>query len=144
MPLTDAEKERVRYHLGYMGTSFGGDHAAASLSFGMPRPAQTMFLLESAIQTMLTNPYALERVRKLLCTLDDLEAKLEAAACQLGVESVGNVKMRGAEAGQTHPDLLEREYVRWAKRLADVLGVPLYAYSDRFNARTGVRNVTVR
>lgn len=144
MPLNDQEKERVRYHLGYMGTSFGGDHAAASLSFGMPRPAQTMFLLESAIQTMLTNPYTLERVRKLLCILDKVESQIEAAACQLGVESVGNVKMRGAEPGRTHTDLLEREYVRWAKRLADVLGVPLYAYSDRFRSQSGVRNVTVR
>lgn len=144
MPLNDQEKERVRYHLGYMGTTFGGDNAAASLSFGMPRPAQTMFLLESAIQTMLTNPYVLERVRKILCTLDDLEKKLEEAACQLGVESVGNVKMRGAEPGRTHPDLIEREYIRWAKRLADILGVPLYAYSDRFSGKTGVRNITVR
>lgn len=144
MPLSDQEKERVRYHLGYMGTSFGGDQAAASLTYGIPRPAQTMFLLESAIQTMLTNPYTLERVRKLLCILDKVEAQIEAAACQLGVESVGGIKMRSAEPGRTHPDLLEREYVRWAKRLADVLGVPLYAYSDRFANKGGTKNVSVR
>lgn len=141
--LNDQEKERVRYHLGYMGTSFGGAGAAASLSFGMARPVQTMFLVEQAIQTLLTNPYAVERARKILCNLDRLEEQLMAATCQLGVESIGNIKMRGAARGETHTDLLEREYVRWAKRLADLLGVPLYAYSDRFRGH-GVRNVSVR
>ena len=55
--LTEEEKERVRYHLGYMETSFGGNQTAASLQFGIPRPVQTMFLVEEAIQNLLTNVF---------------------------------------------------------------------------------------
>lgn len=141
--LTEAEKERVRYHLGYMGTSFGGNQAAASLSFGIPRPVQTMFLVEDAIQVLLTNELVCQRVRRVLAVLDGIEEKLAAATCQLGVESVGDIKLRGAEPGRTVTDMLEREYVRWAKRLADILGVPLYPYSDRFAAKGPGRTIPV-
>lgn len=136
--LTEAEKERVRYHLGYMETSF-----AASLQFGIPRPAQTIFLLEQAL-TLLNNPDAIDRVRRVLFTLDDIEEKLRSALCVLVAEKLGDITLRGAEAGLTYPDLLEREYVRWAKRLADIFGVPLYAYSDRFKGKQGTMNLTVR
>ncbi|KKK54507.1 hypothetical protein LCGC14_3083990, partial [marine sediment metagenome] len=44
MPLTEAEKERVRYHLGYLQVS-----AAASIQLGIPRPLQTVFLLEQGL-----------------------------------------------------------------------------------------------
>lgn len=143
--LTASEQERVRYHLGYLGTSFGGEQAAASLAFGQPQPLQTVFLLEQAIQTLLTNPHVVMRVRRILAILDRLEEQLANVACQLSVESVGDVKMRGAKAGETYPDLLEREYRRWAMRLADILGVPIYPYADRFKAGTGaIRSVPVR
>lgn len=143
-PLTEQEKERCRYHLGYLGTSFGGETAAASMAFGVPQPIQTVFLMEEAIQNLLTNPHAVERVRSILCTLDQLEDKLRNAACQLAVESVGDLKLRSSKAGETYPDLLEREYVRWANRLADVLGVPLYPFAKRFKNSTGIRSVPVR
>lgn len=143
--LTDQDKERVRYHLGYMETSFGGDQAAASLQFGIPRPAQTMFLVENAIQNLLTNTFAVRRVQKVLAVMDSIEAQLEAATCQLAAEQVGELKLRGAKCGETYPDLLEREYVRWGYRLADILGVPVYAYSTRYRkaACGGVRNIPV-
>lgn len=133
-PLTEGEKERIRYHLGYMETSFGGNQAAASLAFGIPRPAQTMFLVESAIQELLTNLFAVERVRGILQTMDNIELQIAAAACTLAAESLGEIKLRGATKGETFPDLLEREYVRWGYRLADVLGVPVYAYSKRYQS----------
>lgn len=137
--LSEDEKERVRYHLGYMATTFGGQQAAAGIQFGVPRPAQTVFLLEEAITILLTNPAAIARVQRLLNILDGMEKKMEAAACTLVAERVGELKLR-----DDHPDLLEREYVRWAKRLADVLGVPLYPYSDRFRARGAGGSVPVR
>lgn len=142
--LTESEKERCRYHLGYLGTSFGGETAAASMAFGVPQPIQTVFLLEQAIQSLLTNTFAIERVRQVLCTLDRLEEQLRNASCQLGVESLGELKLRSATAGETYPDLLEREYVRWANRLADILGVPLYPFAKRFQQTTGIRSVAVR
>lgn len=129
--LTDQDKERIRYHTGYMETSF-----AASLQFGIPRPAQTVFLLEQAM-TLLVEPNAVERVKCLLDTLDGVESQLQRATKSLGAAKVGNLELRGAKAGETHTDLLEREYVRWARRLADVLGVPLYPYSSRFRPGAG-------
>ena len=136
--LTDEEKERIRYHLGYMATTYGSEQAAAGFALGIPRPAQTVFLLENAIQILMTNPYGIDRIRRVLFTLDNIEEQLRAATCVLVAEQIGDIKLR-----DKHPDLLEREYGRWAKRLADILGVPLYPFSSRFknpnglNARVG-------
>lgn len=146
-PLTEEEKERIRYHLGYLETSFGSNQAAASLAFGIPRPSQTIFLVESAIQELLTNMYAVERVRRILCIMDQIEGKLVEALPQLAAEKLGDMTLRGAEQGVTYPDLLEREYARWGYRLADILGVPVYPYSARYRraaAQTfGITNVRV-
>jgi hypothetical protein len=141
--LTEQECERVRYHLGYMATGFGSEQAAASLQLGTARPVQTAFLLEEAIKNLLTNIYALDRVRKILNILDNIEQQMLCATAQLGVEKLGEITLRGAKAGETHTDMLEREYRRWAKRLADVLGVPFYPFSGRFNTRGPGRNFAV-
>jgi hypothetical protein len=143
-PLTEEEKERVRFALGYPGTTFGGEQAAAGIAFGISIPLQTAFLLEEAIQVLLTNPYAVDRARRILKTLDDIEQRLAAAGCVLVAEKVGEITLRGAKAGETYPDLLEREYRRWAQRLADHLGVPLYPFSEKLRPGAGtVRNVGV-
>jgi hypothetical protein len=137
--LGEEEKERVRYHLGYMATS----GSAASLQFGIPKPAQTIFLLEQAF-SLMTNQYAVGRVRKILSILDGIEdTMVSPGQATLLAEQLGTMKTRGTAPGQTATDLLEREYVRWAKRLADVMGVPLYPYADRFK-RSGSGNVPVR
>lgn len=124
--LTESDKERIRYHTGYIETSF-----AASLQFGIPRPVETIFLLETSM-SLLVNAAAINRVHHILNTLDEIEKRLKNSLCVLVAEKIGDLTLRGAMRGQTYPDLLEREYVRWAKRLADILGVPLYPYSDRF------------
>jgi len=144
-PLTEGEKERIRYHLGYMETSFGGNQAAASIQFGIPRPAQTLFLVESAIQELLTNLYAVERVRFILQNMDNIEQQIASASCMLAAEQLGEMKLRGAKSGETFTDLLEREYVRWGYRLADVLGVPVYPFSRRYaSASFGVKAGNIR
>lgn len=136
--LTEEEKERARYHLGYVETSF-----AAALQFGVPRPIQTIFLLEQALGLLL-NPYAVQRARTLLGKLDSIEEQMFEPGMQLlYAEQLGELKLRGAKIGETSTDLMEREYVRWANRLADMLGVPLYAYSERFKAK-GPGNRRVR
>lgn len=129
--LSDKDKERCRYHLGYMGTS-----SAASIQLGIPRPVQTMFLVDQAM-SLLVDPNVVERVKCILDILDGTERRMVDAQKQLGVEGVGQLRLRPGKSGETHTDLLEREYVRWAKRLADVLGAPLYAYADRFRGKTG-------
>jgi hypothetical protein len=129
--LTHEEKEKVRYHLGYLETSMG-----ASIQLGIPRPVQTVFLLEQGLE-LLTNGYAVNRVRCVLKILEDLECKMQGAVTTLSAESLGDLKLHPLRAqGKLFTDSLESEYRRWAGRLADIFGVPIYPYSQRFR-RTG-------
>lgn len=125
MAFTDEEKQRIRYHLGYPSVQ-----PAAALTYGMPKPLQTLFLVESAMNLIL--PVAEDKVRSLLTTLDTIECRLQDAQTRMAATSVDNLTMRKDET-----DALEGEYRRWANRLADLMGVPLYAYSLRFH-RGGV------
>lgn len=120
MALTDEQKERVRYHLGYLSSS-----PAGSLQFGQPRPAQTLFLVESAMGNLMA--VAEPRVLRILGVLDDIECKLVEGLEYLVASSLDSMQIR-----EDHLDRLEREYWRWAGRLADVLGVPFYHYANRF------------
>jgi hypothetical protein len=133
--LNDEEKEKARYHLGYLETSF-----APSIQLGMPKPLQTVFLLEQGL-TLLVNGYAVNRVRCILKTLDDLECQLVCAVKTMAAASLGELKLHPLSGmGKLFTDSLEDEYVRWAGRLADILGVPLYPYARRFK-RTGPGSV---
>ena len=134
MALTEAEKERVRYHLGYLEVS-----AAASIQLGIPRPLQTVFLLEQGINNILEG--AIPRVRRTLNVMDSIEDKLFEATDRLAAKSLDTLVLRDNE-----PDMLEKEYVRWGYRLADIFGVPIYAYSTRYRQHGGVAagNIQVR
>lgn len=125
MALTPEEKVRVRYHLGYLNVQ-----PAASLSFGIPKPQQTMFLVEQSMDLLIAG--AEDIVRRLIGILDSIECKLLEAAEYLVAESIGDLKLR-----EKAPQALEQEYGRWAKRLADTLGVPLYPFSARFSGGSG-------
>ena len=120
MPLDAREKIRVRTHLGYLNVS-----PAASLFLGIPRPIQTIFLVEQAMSNLIED--AVERVRKILGVMDGVECRLVESQERLAASKLGELELR-----QNEPDLLEREYVRWGGRLADELGVPFYAYSNRY------------
>ena len=134
--LSIEEKSRCRYHLGYPQVQ-----AIASYQLGIPKPLQATFLVETAMNQLMDD--ALERVRWLLQTLDESDQAIIAARPQLGVASLDGIQLRGATPGQTVTDLLEREYRRWAERLADVLGVPLYPFSTRFKASGRGGNIPV-
>lgn len=124
--LTAQEKERCRYHLGYLNVQMAG-----SIQFGLPRPAQTLFILEEAMTQIIAE--AMDRVRRLLKVLDDIECRMLSAQGRLAASALGELKIE--RAGMQEPDLLEKEYHRWASRLADTLGVPLYGYSNRFKGQ---------
>ena len=125
--LTDAEKSKCRYHLGYMASG-----TAASFQLGIPRPVQTVFLLESAM-SLLVEDNAVARARQILCVLDATDARIMGAQQTLAAEQLGKLTLHPLRnRGVLFTDSLEREYVRWAKRLADILGCPIYPYSDRF------------
>jgi hypothetical protein len=126
MAFTVQEKERIRYHLGYLAVQ-----PAASIQFGIPRPIQTLFLVETAMQNIL--PEAEDRVRRTLGIMDDIELKLVDAQDRLVARRLNGLELRDGE-----PDLLEKEYARWGARLADILGVPFYPFATRFRAAGGV------
>lgn len=129
--LTEFDKERCRYHLGYLESE-----QAPSIQLGIPRPLQTIFLLELAIQQLITTELACARVRRILDRLDKIEDQLAAPLCMLGVEKLGELTLHPLRhKGLLVTDSIEREYVRWAYRLSDVLGVGVYPYSDRFRRK---------
>jgi hypothetical protein len=134
MAITTADKERARYHLGYMTVT-----VASSFAFGIPQSTETQWMFESAITRVM--PESEPRITKLLDMLDEIEAKMFCASSELFAKRAGDL-----EPNLDQPDALEKEYVRWANRLADMLGVMPYPYSDRFAQAkaSGYGNVPVR
>lgn len=124
--LDASEKERVKYHMGYTAQS-----TATGLAYGLPIPVQTMFLVESAMDRV--NGIALDRVRKLVSTLDEIECRMLGALDYLAVQQVDSIQIR-----QDQIDKLEDEYCRWAARLADTIGAPLYPGAERFKRLAGI------
>lgn len=139
--LTLAERERIRYHLGYLATPF-----APSIQLGIPRPVQTMFLVEDAM-SLINDKLVCDRLRRLLCQADAIEKQMFQVACQgqLGVSKLGEMELHPLKAqGALHTDSLEREYRRWTDRIADILGAPKYAYSTRNQRRGPGTTISVR
>lgn len=64
--------------------------------------------------------------------MDDVDEKLVEAQDFLAVDKVGSIDIR-----HEHTDQLEREYVRWGMRLADILGAPIYPFSQRYKGKVG-------
>lgn len=118
--LSDQEKERARYHLGYLNVQ-----TASSIQLGIPRPLQTTFLVEQAFNQVIEA--AVPRVRKVLRIMDDIEEQLIESQVRLAAKQLDGITLR-----ENEPDMLEKEYVRWGFRLADILGVPIYPYSERY------------
>lgn len=119
------EKERVRYHMGYLEVQ-----PAAALTFGIPAPIQTLFLVESAMDRIL--PTAEDRVRKIITIMDTIECREEGALDYLVVSRVDDIEIR-----PDHIEKLEEQYAKWASKLSDVLGAPLYQYSAKFKCLFG-------
>jgi hypothetical protein len=125
MPLTDQDKMQIRRHLGYPLVA-----SQAAVAFGVPRPLSTSFILEQNMNQLME--IAVGAVRSYIAQLNCIEEKLVGAQNYLVAEKLEDLTLR-----DNHPQLLEEEFNRWAKRLADALGVPLYPYSERFKAGQG-------
>lgn len=133
MPLTATEVLRIQYHLGYPTVT-----QATALQMGVPRPVQTMFLVvNNATNNLLEG--MVPQVRTLLQRMDDLETKLTQAEDRLAASSVGDIKLRSDEC-----DMLEKRYVDWGYKLAELLGSPVYALSRRYLRWSGGINIPVR
>ncbi|KKN72078.1 hypothetical protein LCGC14_0414730 [marine sediment metagenome] len=120
----------MRHHTGYPEVQ-----PAASIQFGIPKPIPLAFLIEQAMENLLDT--AIPRVRDILNILDNLEQQLVDAQCQLVADKVGEITLAGAldKKSRLVTERLETEYVRWAKRLVDIFGVPLYPFSSRFMSK---------
>lgn len=123
--LSEADRARVRHALAYLQVE-----PSSSIALGFPSTSQPMFLVERAMDRII--PEAVSRIIKMLDILDCIECQMVEALCRLKTQQVGEVKIRNSNEEPTEQDLLEREFCRWAKRLADDLGVPLNPFSERF------------
>lgn len=131
--LTDDEKARVRYHLGYPLLT-----TAASVQFGQPALTQTSFMVDNAL-SRITEP-GLNYIRSMVKTMDDIEVKLIEAQDRLAAERLEDLYLRKDEV-----DVLESEYRRWGYRLAETIGAPIYPYSKRYqpSGASSVTNVNI-
>lgn len=136
MALQPRDRSRVKYHLGYLAVQ-----AAASIQFGIPRPIQTMFLVEDSMNNLIDDGFNVQNVLRILGVLDTVECHLVETLDYLAANRLGNLEVRPDQA-----QALELEYDRWSQRLADILGVPRYPYSARNQASAGVAagNIRVR
>jgi hypothetical protein len=124
--LGEEEKHRIRHHTGYTMLD-----PVPSIQLGVRALGQPQFLLELAMNRIPDT--AVGQIRRYVAILDQIEDTLVDAQSRMAAEKLGEITLRADEA-----DALEREYSRWAKRLADDLGVPLNVFSERFRAGGGM------
>jgi hypothetical protein len=120
MPFSVTEKVRIRHHMGYPNVA-----PAPSLSAGVPIPLQTMFLLEDAMNRVIAE--AEPMVRQQVARLDTLDEDIFQSRVRMQASRVDEITLRKDE-----PDALEREYLRQAARLSEMLHAPLYPFAARF------------
>ncbi|TAL46148.1 MAG: hypothetical protein EPN91_00840 [Salinibacterium sp.] len=135
LALSESDKERLRYHLGF----FNVDPASA-IALGFPAGIETQFLLERA-SNKINSASAVARVQKILAIMDAIESQMVDALSRLTAIQVDEVKIRGSRDERVEQDELEDEYIRWGHRLADQLGVMINAATRRY--RKGSMNVRV-
>jgi hypothetical protein len=134
--LSESDRVRVRHHLGYLNTE-----PISSIALGFPSAGEAQFLVERAMDRLI--PQAVPIIIKTINILDTIEMQMVEALRRLKAQQLGELKMRNSNEEPTEQDLLEREYVRWAKRLADDLGCTPNPYSQRFGAGSNGINIPV-
>lgn len=121
----ESDRVRIRSHLGYLSVE-----PASAIQLGFPSAQQAQFLVEIAMDRII--PEAIPRALRCVEELDCIENQMSESRTRLKAQQLGELKLRNNNDERTEADLLEREYRRWAVRLADLLGVPLNVYSERF------------
>ena len=116
--LTPAEKERIRYHTGYLNIS-----QATAISLGFPSATQLQFIIESAMNSVL--PDGERGVRRAIAELDCIEDQRSRFRNSLELVATGDTKIRGREAFE----VLDDEYRKWCRKLLDTLGSPVNPFS---------------
>ena len=118
--LADEIKTRVRYFLGYPLVESG---AHVELDGFVLYVVAATNRLEYAMDHVRAGTDAV--VLKILGYLDAIESKMTTGAlCRLQASSVDEITMNSDELSE-----LEQQYVKWAKKLADVLASVVYPTS---------------
>lgn len=113
MALTDAEKERAVFHLGFPVVNVQG-----TISLGLPAGDLPMFSARTSLNNIRADGEVI--VRETICQCDLIHAEMiSARKTNLAAAAVDNTLLRGRE----HLEDLESEYDRWTNKLADSLGV---------------------
>ncbi len=120
--LTEDEKVKIRSHMGFLNTSVG-----AALALGVPSASPILFILESAMNSILPQAEAL--TRRCIVELDCIEDQLSQARTRFSTSKVDAITFDAHEEYR-----LEDQYSRWQRKLADIFGTPLNPFS-RHNQR---------
>jgi hypothetical protein len=120
--LSLAERARCKLHLGYPSVA-----AFNSIQLGMIAVSQPLFLVEKSMDNLLDE--AIPLFREHIARLDGINAQLDEARGRFRARSVDEIELQPDEAF-----MLRREYKTWACSLADLLGCPINAYSEKFNS----------
>lgn len=123
---TNEERNAVLYHLGY----FLADRVT-TFALGVAAASEPMWIAEAQLQRVPLSGKAW--ISRVVGVLDNIELKLIEAQDYLPAEKLGELTIN-----LDNPNALEREYLRWAKRLSDILGAPLNPFSERFRNVPGM------
>ncbi len=129
---TEEEQGRILFHLGYSQVQI-----SSFLAFGVLALSENEFISVSALQHVPQSRAMI--VRDLLMKCEAIEAKIFEASDYLIADKLEQLSLREDPTG-----LLEQEHTRWAKRLADALGVTVNPYSERFSGGKPSMNFRVR
>lgn len=132
MPLTEEEKEKIRRHMGYPGTS-----TASTLAMGLPTSLEFNHLVEAQMDRL--REAAIPIARELIDTMDGLLQAKKEAVDLLAVSQLDTIKIRSDQIDQ-----IDRQYFQWACQLADLLRAPLYPGAEKFKRFLGGGGVNIR
>lgn len=129
--LSDAEKVKIRMHLGYHNVA-----AASTFALGLPAAIETQFIVEGAMEKIL--PAAENEVRRHIAILDGIEAQMVCDHELLAVNQLGEITIRSDEQ-----EALDKRYLRWRKGLANLLCVVPNPFDPRYPSAGAGINVPV-
>ena len=130
--LTDEQKARIRYHLGYLGVA-----EAFTFVLGTPASVETQFIVEGAMKRLL--PETLVLVVRCLDRCDATEQQFFDDQENLAVDKVGNIELRADEGEQLMSAGGRYDY--WRRALANCFGISPNPYDKRPNLGAGTGGV---
>jgi len=84
--VTPEEKVRARHHLGYHNVE-----SVMTFQLGVPAAMQTSFMIEGALDRIMSTPGAIEKFRQILCRLDAIENQVFCGSDLADVEVLDTI-----------------------------------------------------